>query len=147
MKNKILIASFLLLSTLTFSQNKPQQTKWSGSFRAVTTGFPSQTLITPTQTGQYRLTVTSNIAEPDVLHNTSWIVSFGWFDSQGDETIDMQYLNSNQVRPHAYGVGPSVISFMTAKQTPITVTITKGGTDKASIEVFWVLELLKPELE
>lgn len=148
MNMKRIAAALLLLSVVAFTQNDPpaSKTKWNGTIRNVTKNA-SGILITPTVTGLYRLSVYSDVETPDVLSDAPWTLNFGWFDGAGDENLDMQHLVSSQTRPAAYGTGPQVITFETAFQTPITYTITKGGTDAAVVDVFWTLELLQTTKE
>lgn len=137
-----LVTLLVALSTATYAQFKPVA---HGVIRNVVTSLPSTTLTLPPTTGQFRLSVNATLTQRDAFSHTTTILAFNYTDSAGIEIISLPALMGNAAPPYA-STG-FVVPITTAKDTPITITISKDGVDKSIITIYWTLELLQPTLE
>ena len=115
-----------------------------GSLRNFTSTTPvTETIFTPKVTGQYRLSVYASIAQRDALGQSIYTVTSAWYDPGPGPEQSSSPVAGNAARPYAYA--PLFVgSFVTAKQTPVTITVSKSTTDLSIASVYWVLELLEP---
>jgi hypothetical protein len=135
-----------------------QQRVWHGTIENITgVTCPlgmcfNTTLFTPPATGQYRLSLYSQIAQPDATSDAIWNVGLQWYDGAGTEQATaLQQLKSANTFPNAWGSPNgaggqpgSVSTFVTAKVTPIFLDVVKSHDDLAIGRIYWTIELIQP---
>lgn len=129
-----------------------QQRVWHGTIENVTGSIYAQTLFDPPATGQYRLSLYSEIAQPDATSDALWNLGLVWYDGAGTERApSLQQLKSANAYPNAWGSPNgaggqpgSVSTFVTAKDTPVILDVIKSHDDQAIVRIYWTIELVQP---
>jgi hypothetical protein len=119
------------------------RTRWSGVINNITTSnVPQTTLIVAPTTGQYELHVNAVVTQHDALGHSATVVTFNYYDAAGIEIITLPTLLGNAAPPNAET--SFVVPLVTAKGSPITITINRDGQDLSIDAVYWTLDLLQP---